>query len=837
MEEIFLRRFSVVVLVILAVVSSGFTQETVEQETVETEEWFQGKPIRDVVFDGLRHISATELDGITAPYKNVAFTDDIFYELTARLYTLEYFDEITPAMIPVDNRTGVRIEFHVTERPTVNKIVFLGNSRLHRRDLISVVSVKPHDVVNQIKLKLDESAILNKYIAEGFSSIKVRHEIGEPDKNGTVVVTFHINEGEKTSIAAFVFQGNEVFSTKTLQGQLTSKVKTWINDGAFSEAKLLADQQAIVKYYYDRGYMDAKITDTTRTITSDGKGNNSMTITFNISEGVQYRFGGVEFEGNDIFSTETLSGLVRSIPGELINGTRLSADLQRISDKYYENGYIFNTIDIQEKRENGVLSFKIVIVERERAHIESIKIQGNDKTKDSVILREIPLESGDIFSRSKVMDGLRNLYNLQFFSSVIPDMQQGSDENLMNLIFAVEEQPTKDLQFGITFSGTSDPDTFPMSGLLKWSDRNFLGGGNAIGAELNASPDTQSLSLEYTQRYLFGLPLSVSFDLTAQHSLRNAAMDSFAPYFKGDEDYDYPDGFDSYDDYVNAGKIPPNEFLMKYDQWKISFGIGTGYRWPTPIGNLSLGGGLRLGFIYNNYDSDLYRPFDPTIRERNNRWTPANSLWSVVSLDQRDIYYDPAQGYYASERLGYYGLLSMEPEHYIQSDTKAEFFWTPFDIPVGEKWSFKTTLGFHTGVSFIFSKPSYEKPVIENANKLAIDGTFTGRGWGSEYSNKGFALWENWVELRIPLIPRVLAWDFFFDMAEVQPDWSTFWRGTDFVSNMRFSFGGGLRFTIPQFPLRFSFAKRFKIVDGKIDWQKGTAFGMDPVLSIALSSY
>ena len=97
------------------------------------------------------------------------------------------------------------------------------------------------------------------------------------------------------------------------------------------------------------------------------------------------------------------------------------------------------------------------IVEQDRAHIESIAFKGNKKTKDFVLYRELPLEVGDIFSKAKIMEGLRNLYNLQYFSAVDPQMFPGSAENLMNLVISVEEQSTADIQFGITLSGLGRP--------------------------------------------------------------------------------------------------------------------------------------------------------------------------------------------------------------------------------------------------------------------------------------------------------------------------------------------------------------------------------------------
>jgi outer membrane protein insertion porin family len=281
---------------------------------------------------------------------------------------------------------------------------------------------------------------------------------------------------------------------------------------------------------------------------------------------------------------------------------------------------------------------------------------------------------------------------------------------------------------------------------------------------------------------------------------------------------------------------------MKYSQWYLSGGFTTGYRWSTFLGNLTLNGGIRIGAIRNNYDAGIYRPFDPTLREGNNTWTPKNSIWTSLALDRRDIYYDPSSGYYGIQRFGLYGFLNSEREHYIRSDTKAEYFHTLLNLPVTENWNFKVVFGVHTGLSLITrSRPQDQTAPVEDANKLSVDGMFVGRGWTSEYRYRGLALWENWAELRIPIAPGILAWDFFFDAAGVKDTPRRFFTAFN-ISDMRFSFGGGIRITLPQMPLRFSLAKRFRVLDGEFHWERGIiwanenpASGIDPVISFALS--
>jgi outer membrane protein insertion porin family len=449
-------RFGLAAFLMLLLIFPCFSQETGE--------WYQDKPIKDIVFEGLRHIKLPDLEEVINPYIGRLFNDDLFWELQGKLYALEYFENLTPNAIPSDLAgSEIIIKFTVKERPVVSRIVFTGNSAITRSNLQSVISIKVNDVVNQAKLRIDELAVSNMYLEKGFPDIAVRPEL-VPDKDGTIILTFYINEGEKITIESLEFEGNSVFSTGTLRGQLSLKRKNLIADGAFQESKLLDDVNTITQYYRDRGYIDAEVTDVIRNTRKDEKGDNNLTIIFRIYEGRMYRFNGVTFEGNFIFSTGQLSALIRSKSGETINAQRVETDLQRVADLYYENGYIFNTINRDERRNNeeGLVSYHITIIERSRAHIERIIIRGNEKTKDEVILREIPLEPGDVFSKTKVMEGIRNLYNLQYFSQVQPDTPQGSAESLMDLILSVEEPPTTDVPLGVTFAGTVDPDTFPV---------------------------------------------------------------------------------------------------------------------------------------------------------------------------------------------------------------------------------------------------------------------------------------------------------------------------------------------------------------------------------------
>jgi outer membrane protein insertion porin family len=823
-------RFKLFALILLITAVSGLPAQ-------EDDEWFRGKPIKDIIFSGLNNISQSELEALIQQYKGRVFDDVIFWEIQGKLYALEYFERIEPSITrTASNDDDVIIRFNVIERPVIGRINFIGNSGLRNRELSDVITTKVSDILNQAKIRLDVEAIVNKYLEKGYPNVNVNVEENQA-RDGTVTLSFRISEREKISISRIEFQGNSRFTSNTLRSQLSLKAKSLINDGAFQEAKLLADREKITAYYHDRGYIDAVIRDITRTYETTDKVTN-LILTFMIEEGSEFRFGGVTFEGNGIFTTEQLSRLITLKLGDIVNASKLENDFQNISDLYLENGYIFNSFlrTPEKDYQSNTISYLMSIVERNRAYIENIIILGNEKTKNHVILREIPLEPGDVFSKAKIMDAMRNLYNLQYFSAVIPDTLQGSAENLMELVFTVEEQMTTDIQLGFTFSGKENPESIPISGLFEFSDRNLMGSGNELGIKINSSiVDSSTLVLNYTHRWVMGLPLSLGVDFTTEYSKLLATMANRNWWFNGDEEDAFPDGFNSFREYEDFNRLPPSEYLMNYNQWYISLGLSSGYRWPTMLGNFGVGGGLRLGIVNNTYD-EIFKPFDPVLRAGNNKWTPKNSFWMSLSLDQRDIFYDPSEGYYLLERMGFYGIFRNELEHYIRSDSKAQYFLTLFDIPVTKKWNFKSVLAVHLGLSFIFKQPgrNYDKyNFIEEANKLAVDGMFVGRGWSERYRVKGLTLFDSWVELRFPIVRGILAFDTFFDSAGVETEQGSYFGKTQAgdpnftINNLKFSFGGGLRVALPQFPIRVSFAKRFYFEDGAFKWAPGAIFG-DP---------
>jgi outer membrane protein insertion porin family len=805
------------------------------------DEWYWGKPLASMQWEGIVHADKRELDSATKDFIGKEFTSELWMDLQSKIYELDWFEKIEPSVFPADDaKSRVVLKFKVTEKPAIDAIRVSGNSGIRSADILDAISEKAGDIFNQSKTRVDELAVRRLYLERGYPDATVSSSTQEGKGAGAIVVAFSVDEGSQVAVREIRFSGNAAVSSKTLQGKMSLKAAGFLKPGTFQEAKLEEDKQSLVDYYRSRGYVDAAIADVVRTYEKDPKTSKTwLVLDIVVKEGRLWTYGGIAFEGNEIFDSGKLADLVTLKPGAVLNYTKLESEKSKIDDLYYESGYIFNTIDLVESRdeEKQSISFEVKIIERDRAHIESIAIKGNTKTKDYVIYRELPLEVGDIFSKSKIMDGLRNLYGLQYFSGINPEMFEGSAEGLMNLVIAVSEQSTADIQFGVTLSGLGQPGAFPISGLVKWDDRNFLGNGTDFSVDLSGSPTAQSVSFGYTDKYFFGEKFSGGITLSFSHKQLTTGQDGAAPIF----DDGVPDPFTVPQKGGYSLSLIPSEYLMLYDLWDISLGLSTGYSMRTDAGDLGFGGAVSFGVSMKDYDENGYRPASKDLRENDQAWVLDNKLVARTYLNDLDLWYSPSSGYYLSQRFTVGGLLPAEKQQYLRSDTRAEGYLKLFELPVFENWSWKMVLGAHSSFSALFAKPWSELKVTDDW--MYLDGTFNARGWKNLYGFEGDSIWENWLELRMPVFEQLLWIDGFLDagamktpggmvnMNTLEVDEGRAGYGDMSWDNLALSLGFGVRFSIMQFPFKIYFAKRF-VFDGS-DMINKTGNGFDLVISIA----
>ncbi len=166
--------------------------------------------------------------------------------------------------------------------------------------------------------------------------------------------------------------------------------------------------------------MDAKIDNITRTIQTQ-QGRNYLILTIYLTEGDQWKYGGMTITGNTVFTNERLAGLLFQKEGKVLSLQKVQADISRIRTLYYDNGYIFNGFTQSESRDPATktITYTLAIQETDKAHIENIIFKGNTRTKEYVLRRGLPFEEGDIFNRDKIIQGYQYLHE--------PAVLQGGD--------------------------------------------------------------------------------------------------------------------------------------------------------------------------------------------------------------------------------------------------------------------------------------------------------------------------------------------------------------------------------------------------------------------------
>ena len=473
-------------------------------------EWYIGKKIKDIRFDGLVVVTSKDVESVVKEYKNKNFTDELWTALLAKVYEFDFFESIEPEAVPADAaNSAVIIQFKVVEKPAVVEVLIIGNKGLRTNQISEVLSVKTETIFVGSRMRLDEIAIRRLYQEKGFPNVRVGSS-SETLPSG-VRVKFTVEEGVQNIVEKIQFEGVAAVSASTLKGELKLKEKGLFQAGEFNESDLEASRQAIEAFYGKRGFVDARVIDVRRDALPAEKGDSTrLTLTFVIVEGKSYLYGGMGFEGNTLYPSGELSLLVRQKIGGVLNTERLMQDQSRVADRYFENGYIFNGFKLADVRDEdtGTISYTLRIEERPQAHIEDIIFTGNTKTKDFVLRRLVPLESGDVFSKTKVLEALRNLYNTQYFSAIVPEYEQGSQDLMVDLLINVEEQSTASIQFGLTYTPSADAGSFPIIGLVNWSDINFMGNGQKVALETNLAIGSQDMTFSFGDDWLFGRRMS-----------------------------------------------------------------------------------------------------------------------------------------------------------------------------------------------------------------------------------------------------------------------------------------------------------------------------------------
>lgn len=844
------------ILIAILLFSGGIV--VAEEQQAEDASSIIGVPISDIRFENIVHADEQRLEEVVSSYIGKGFSNELYTSLQTELYTLQYFSYFTAvASRTGENNESLAITFTVTELPFITSVQFEGNSFYSDKDLLDKINTQEGGFFSNAVTAADVKLIADDYINKGFINSSVEPSIERDTNENTVEITFLVSEGKQSKIDQISFEGNITYSSGSLKRVLTSKEQSLFNKGDYSELNIQKDRAAIVRYYQERGYIDAAVSDVNISTDESDPTKDLITVTFVISEGEQWRFGGLISEGNTIFTDEQIQESITLSKGEPVNIVTLQSDIARIADLYWNEGYIYNDIVPQQERNerDRILSYTLKITEKQQAYIEQIVIKGNEKTKDYVLSRELTIGVGDVFSKERFIESVQNLYNTGIISTVDYNVLFGSEDGKIVLEFIVEESNKVDLQFGATFGGTSE---FPVSGFLSWTDKNFLGRGQDLSISTNIASASQSLDFSFQDGWLANRRWNGGLNFSVSHKkYTDILQDAGGVIFSDSEYYDgtaAPDPYNSYADYLaalDAGESISDEYLMDYDQYKFAVGFNTGYTFHTDAGRIGVNSGLSIGLSQVIYDSDLYRPYNPVVRNNLDTWQFSNKLSLSLNWDGRDLIENTTRGFLFEDSLIYAGGFLGGTSRYIKNTFGASGYLTLFRLSEDELDPRNIVFSARSNISHIFPQFfSYEsgfgledQPIATQSEKLYIDGMNIVRGIDSPIYNLEF-LWDTTLDISVPITKGVLSGEIFASATGYKRSVEDSFDLS--IQDFYFSTGAGIKLTIPGFPLGLYLTKVFSFDDtNQIQWQSGELFanpsnpdsGLNLVLAITYNLY
>jgi outer membrane protein insertion porin family len=351
----------------------------------------------------------------------------------------------------------------VEERPRFLRHSFTGAKQSRHDDLNEEVNkyiVRGGIVTEDAKVNAAE-AIRNYYVEKGYLDATVSvDEIADSSRANSVRLLFDIDRNERIKIAEINFIGNEQVKEKKLQKQMKeTNEKRKIFKGSKFQPKLYEeDKDAVVAYYNTLGYRDARILGDSIYRNEDG----DLIVNIRLNEGNQYYFRDIEWKGNSIYDDETLSRVLGIERGDVYNEeelqTRLSfsQDNADVSSLYMDNGYLFFSVDpIEVAIEGDSIDLEMRIFEGPQASIDKVVINGNDRTHEHVIRREVFTRPGQKFSRSDIIRSQRQIIGLGYFNQETLGIETpvNPDRGTVDIIYTVEEKPSDQLELSAGWGG------------------------------------------------------------------------------------------------------------------------------------------------------------------------------------------------------------------------------------------------------------------------------------------------------------------------------------------------------------------------------------------------
>ena len=482
---------------------------------------FEGKPITElsIRYNGPKTVDEARLRNFMAttvgqPYQTEKLDKDI-----KSLYESGLVDDVR--FLADQTGSGVKLVAEVTSRAEVGGVGFVGNSVFSDKKLAKETKLKSGGTLSDAAI-LDAKRNLEKYYqGYGYPDATVSYRLQPTGQKGVSDLIFVIDEGVKNEIHTIRFEGNHVFSDVELRKNMKVKEKSLLSfltkSGRFETGQLDEDLDSVLDYYRSHGYLRASSPGIRRE--SDGKGR--VTLVIPINEGEKYTVAGVGFGKMSVFKPEELYPALTLNGGDAYSSKKMRADITMIRSYYGSRGYADATVvpDISDAGPNRV-NIIYRITEGGRFRVGTVRIEGNTKTKDKVIRREVPLKPGNWFNSVDLDTTKSRLQNLQYFSDVQVSGAH-SDGGYRDVNILVEERKTGSVGVGVGFSSIDSIVgfvTLEQTNFDLFNPWSFTGGGQRFAMNLRAGSERSDFSVSLVEPWFMDRQLSHGGELFYRNS-------------------------------------------------------------------------------------------------------------------------------------------------------------------------------------------------------------------------------------------------------------------------------------------------------------------------------
>ena len=383
-------------------------------------------------------------------------------------------------------------------------------------------------IFNENQLEKLELELQQIYYSLGKYAARIDASWRTLDEN-RIAIDINISEGLSATIRSINITGNQTYDEEELLDlfELEPSSAGMFPSDDYSSTKLSADLETLRSFYLDRGFIQFDVISQQVTISPDRK---DFSIAISIREGEQFKLSKLEVGGELVVDAAELLALINIREGEIFSRKKINQVIETMKKRLGEDGYAFAQIRVRNEidEENKTVSLQFLVVPGNKMRVRYINFNGNEKTKDLVLRREMRQFEGEIYQRSKVDRSKVRLQRLNFVATVNLSLQKVPDvEDQVDIEVTVTERFAGNLSLGLGYS--------QVQGVilnLGFKHENIFGSGNSVDFTFDNSASTQRYGFKYKNPYYTpdGISRGFSFSFTetdaSENNTSNYLLDS-----------------------------------------------------------------------------------------------------------------------------------------------------------------------------------------------------------------------------------------------------------------------------------------------------------------------